>query len=236
MDLLQRFPDGVNRMERTCILEAQQTAHLLNNVADTGSLVHDFPWWQMIPCLLCASSILLVASAYTELDRISTGRDTAELKEDAETCLKVFDALSVNSNAARRARDMLESLKTSSILSRGLCKGDSAFNFTDNAVDLLSASNNSLPTKENEAGSASTIHLTGYSLGNTLDEQSVWDMRSGPLDCESWPLELSDTMTWSAQFLDPGFSFKPQATTVMALSDIDGQTEINMQSGKVHEI
>ena len=124
MDLLRRFPDRVNDMERTCVFEAQQTAHLLNNVADAGSLVHDFPWWQMISCLLCASSILLVASAYTETDQISTGFDTNKLKEDAETCLKVFDALSVNSNAARRARDMLESLKTSRILHRGLCKGD----------------------------------------------------------------------------------------------------------------
>jgi hypothetical protein len=107
-------------MERTCVFEAQQTAHLLNNVADTGSLVHDFPWWQMIPCLLCASSILLVASAHTEPGQISTEHNIVELKEDAETCLKVFNALSVNSNAARRARDMLESLKTSNILSRGL--------------------------------------------------------------------------------------------------------------------
>jgi hypothetical protein len=76
--------------------------------------------------------------------------------------------------------------------------------------------------KENQAGSAPTIHLTGYSLGNTLDEQSVWDMRSGPLDCDSWPLELSDTMMWSAQFLDPGFSFKPQAAPMMSLDEIDG--------------
>jgi len=129
MDLLQRFPERVNYMERTCVFEAQQTAHLLNNVTDTGSLVHDFPWWQMIPCLLCASSILLVASASTEPDQISTGCDIDELKEDAETCLKVFDALSVNSNAARRARDMLESLKTLSILPRGLCKEDPKFWF-----------------------------------------------------------------------------------------------------------
>jgi hypothetical protein len=209
MDLLQRFPDRVNYIERTCIFEAQQTAHLLNNVADTGSLVHDFPWWQMIPCLLCAGSILLVASVHTEADQIPIGCNTTELKEDAETCLKVFDALSFNSNAARRARDMLESLKTSSISPRGPPKGDHGLGFTNGVADLLSTSNNSLAVKENQAGSASAIHLTGYPLGNTLDEQSVWDTRTGPLNCESWPLELNDTMTWSAQFLDLGLSFKP---------------------------
>jgi hypothetical protein len=232
MDLLQRLPERVNYMERTCIFEAQQTAHLLHNVADTGSLVHDFPWWQMISCLLCASSILLVASSYTEPDQISIGRDIDELKEDAETCLKVFDALSVNSNAARRARDMLESLKSSSILPRGLCKGDPEFGFADGDVESLSASNISLSRKENQVGAASTISLTGCSLGSTLDEQSVWDMRSGPLDCESWPLELSDTMTWSAQFLDPGFSFKPQVAPMVALSVIDEQTGMDIQSGE----
>jgi len=81
-------------------------------------------------------------------------------------------------------------------------------------------------------GAASMISLTGYSVGNTLDEQSAWDMRSSLFDCESWPLELSDTMTWSAQFLDPRFSFKPQAAPMMALNDIGGQAGMNMQSGE----
>jgi hypothetical protein len=104
---------------------------------------------------------------------------------------------------------MLESLKTSSISPRGPPKGDHGLGFTNGVADLLSTSNNSLAVKENQAGSASAIHLTGYPLGNTLDEQSVWDTRTGPLNCESWPLELNDTMTWSAQFLDLGLSFKP---------------------------
>src|SRR5580700_9290053 len=66
MALLERARDRVNALERICVLEAQQTAYLLHNVADERSLVHDFPWWQMISCLLCASSVLLVARSRIE--------------------------------------------------------------------------------------------------------------------------------------------------------------------------
>ena len=100
------------------MLEAQQTAHLLYNVADEKGLVYEYPWWQMISCLLCASSILLVASAYFEADQTIT--EPHALHEDAETCLKVFDALSSNSGAARLARDMMRGLKELRNLPRGI--------------------------------------------------------------------------------------------------------------------
>lgn len=110
MDLLHRDSSRIERAERICIFEARQTAHLLHNVSDERSLVHDFPWWQMISCLICASSILLVAEAFsnnnTELSELSP----QSLHEDAETCFKVFEALSLNSAAARKAMDMLKSL------------------------------------------------------------------------------------------------------------------------------
>ncbi|KAL2217640.1 hypothetical protein M432DRAFT_449116 [Thermoascus aurantiacus ATCC 26904] len=103
MDLLQRDSSRIERAERICISEARHTAHLLLNVADERSLVHDFPWWQMISCLICASSILLVAEAFsnhnTELSELSP----QSLHEDAETCFKVFEALSLNSAAAKKS-------------------------------------------------------------------------------------------------------------------------------------
>lgn len=119
MDLLDRAHDHVDRLERTCVLEARQTARLLYNVADERGLVYEYPWWQMISCLLCASSILLVASAYFEPDQATTELQPQALHEDAETCLKVFDALSANSGAARLARDMMRGLKEMRILPRG---------------------------------------------------------------------------------------------------------------------
>lgn len=103
----------LDRFEKTCVAEARETAHLLHNVTDEKELVHDFPWWQMISCLICASSILLVASVFTRqtggvLDR---DFDVATLHDDSETCLKVFEALSANSEGARIAKDMMARLK-----------------------------------------------------------------------------------------------------------------------------
>lgn len=111
VDLLQKNPSQFDQSEKTCILEAQQTAHLLHNIVDERSLMHDFPWWQMISCLICASSILLVAGAFFEEDGNSSDLLPQDLYQDAETCLKVFEALSVNSEAARKATRMLKGIK-----------------------------------------------------------------------------------------------------------------------------
>lgn len=103
----------LDRFEKICVQEAQETAHLLHNVADEKELVHDFPWWQMISCLICASSILLVASVFARPGGASMDEefDVATLNDDSETCLKVFEALSANSDGARIARDMMARLK-----------------------------------------------------------------------------------------------------------------------------
>ena len=105
-----------------CILAAQQTAKLLHNIEDKQSLVYGFPWWQMISCLICASSILLVASICVDpvLDgEVFRSTDWEAVDEDAEVCLKVFQALSLNSNAARLARDMMQRLKKTRKISQG---------------------------------------------------------------------------------------------------------------------
>lgn len=111
MDLLLRDKERISEAEKICIHEAQQTAHLLHHVSDEQSLVHDFPWWQMISCLICASSILFIAERFCRDNEVRLGMPSAQsLREDAETCLNVFEALSVNSAAAQKAADMLGSL------------------------------------------------------------------------------------------------------------------------------
>jgi hypothetical protein len=66
----------------------------------------------MISCLICAGSILLVSSIFVQppIDDHSVF-DSEGLRDDAETCLKMFEALSVNSKSARVARDMIKGLK-----------------------------------------------------------------------------------------------------------------------------
>ena len=111
MNLLIQDKERITEAELNCIHEAQQTARLLHNVEDERGLVHDFPWWQMISCLICASSILFVAESFYGNTSLLGDRSSAQgLREDAETCLKVFEALSINSAAAQKAANMLEGL------------------------------------------------------------------------------------------------------------------------------
>jgi hypothetical protein len=111
MDLLLQEKPRIAQAEWICISEAQKTAHLLHNVVDERSLVHDFPWWQMISCLICASSILFVAETFSATNDLVERQTSAQsLREDAEMCLKVFEALSVNSAAARKAVGILKGL------------------------------------------------------------------------------------------------------------------------------
>ena len=105
--------------KRLCITSAQSTARLLYGLEGKQNLVHDFPWWQMISCLICASSILLVARLDIDHDELARHLNMADVEEDAEVCLKVFAALSTNSNAARLARDMMRGLKESRVHTQG---------------------------------------------------------------------------------------------------------------------
>lgn len=109
----------LTQCEQLCISAAQETARLLHNIKSEKELVHDFPWWQMISCLVCASSILLVANAFGEnewnggsisLETMSV-ENAIQLNDDAETCLRVFEALSARSIGASIARQMLRRLQ-----------------------------------------------------------------------------------------------------------------------------
>ncbi|KAK5189305.1 hypothetical protein LTR96_010909 [Exophiala xenobiotica] len=112
----------ISRSKRKCVVAAQHTAKLLHNLEDKKSLIYGFPWWQMISCLICASSILLVASICVDLEfdkDVFTDIDWLAVDEDAEVCLKVFEALGSNSNAAKLASDMMQRLKKTRTISQG---------------------------------------------------------------------------------------------------------------------
>ena len=72
----------------------------------------------MISCLICASSILLIVGAFFEEDGNSLDLLSQDLDRDAETYLKVFEALSVKSEAARKATGMLKGLKGQKVRSQ----------------------------------------------------------------------------------------------------------------------
>ena len=205
MALLERAHNCVDTLERVCVHEAQQTAHLLHNVTDEISLVHDFPWWQMISCLLCASSVLLVARSCLEPLQVDFDVQSQMLDEDAETCLKVFDALSVNSDTARRARDMMNDLKRAHIQPRSNCKHPFLYK-TDSVTGLAVASPGSFSMtvgSNNDASEMSFIDNTDNFSGAGFGD----GVQNTGFEWQAWPGELSEPMAWSAQFLDPSQTF-----------------------------
>lgn len=225
MDLLLLDKERISEAEWNCVHEAQQTAHLLHNVVDEHSLIHDFPWWQMISCLICASSILFVAECFYNNNNLDRRTSAESLREDAETCLKVFEALSVNSAAAQKAADMLEGL---SRMRRSTEEGRLPFilMFSFGSGNLLilaktlAGSTRTLSTlaqvscpTSNEPDQADTHH--------TLDSTTFSPSPHLPPDVSSlcdWPSEIASTMEWSVRFLDyPHFHPPDLPTSTHAL-------------------
>jgi hypothetical protein len=155
----------------------------------------------MIPCLICASSILLVADAFWR-ESSSLSDLPRTFHDDAETCLKVFEALSANSDAAERATDML----------KGLTR-----------LKRCSTSSSAGPRVSRGVGVdtpwliSPTSPIDGSSLGFPPSSNV-----SGDVDGWQWPSEISNTMEWSAQFLPAQMQ---QATNTLTLVEAETGTK-----------
>jgi hypothetical protein len=188
--------------ERMCVSEAQATAHLLHDVTDKKSLVEDFPWWQMISCLICASSVLLVMRAFLPSGTTADRMQREVLEEDANTCLKVFDALSLNSDSARRARDMLQNLRD--IKAPDQRPLDVVVSEQTPAHAKLSNNTPAWPSEVQHSPAGSDDSLSFAALPDnpqSFDERlpvsylAMWNY-------QEWPSEIADSMAWSSQFVD----------------------------------
>ncbi|KAK8048107.1 hypothetical protein PG996_016171 [Apiospora saccharicola] len=115
-------PDQLARIRAygaTCALEAQAIIHLLHHVARPADIVIDYPWWQMISCLVCAGSVLVLAGAFfhggdddEHLNTTTTYCGTAAaLGEDVETCVQVLHELSRHSHGAKLASRMMKNIR-----------------------------------------------------------------------------------------------------------------------------
>ncbi|KAH8122431.1 fungal-specific transcription factor domain-containing protein [Trichoderma asperelloides] len=185
----------IRAYERACISEARETARLLHGISSKEELVHGFPWWQMISCLVCASSILLVSSIFAESTlELSSEFDTAGLSDDAETCLKVFDALSVNSPGARIARDMMKTLKECGVRWKDASGG------TPRDVQEGAKTFNNSPSFQSQLPHLNTIATSLY----TGDYGQHMPISGNLMPTSCWPAEIVDSMAWSAQFFDFG--------------------------------
>ena len=100
--------------EATCIAEARQTIHMLDGVMDKRELLWSFPWWQMISCLMCAMSVLMITRIVYPQHSESGG-----LEADIEACYKVLEALSTKSAAAERCLKIIDVMRHAQIQRQG---------------------------------------------------------------------------------------------------------------------
>lgn len=172
---------------------------MLHDIPDKRTLVEDFPWWQMISCLICASSILLVMRAFSTSNTPEEHSQRETLEEDADTCLGVFDALSANSDAAKSARDMLQNLRAND-----LHDGNPILLQTPrHAQDLQerSVSQAGQPSNLEKALERSTV-VSRDSTDDTLLPYALQDGMLSQWTDQEWPSELAEPMIWSSQFVN----------------------------------
>ncbi|KAK5074418.1 hypothetical protein LTR70_010231 [Exophiala xenobiotica] len=174
----------ISQSKRACVDAAQQTARLLHNIEDKKGLIFGFPWWQMISCLICASSILLVARILLDHDQQTDGEgfDWAAVEEDADLCLRVFEVLSTNSKAARLARDMMEGLKETRSRVNLCPKGQQTVASFQETSDTVSRSDFSL--------------LGFYGIESEDSSSEYRGLGQG----------ISEPVMWSAQFVDAAYN------------------------------
>ena len=100
--------------EATCISESRQTIQMLDGVMDKRELLWSFPWWQMISCLMCAMSVIMITRIVYPKHAESSG-----LQADIETCYKVLEALSTKSAAAERCLKIIDVMRAAQFQRHG---------------------------------------------------------------------------------------------------------------------
>lgn len=195
--------------EQICISEAQETARLLHNVRDEQELIHDYPWWQMVSCLVCAGSILIVAENIFK-QRSDPSTDAAILGEDAETCLGIFQALSHNSRGAKVAMDMLRKLREqTSLQSRNSPPIQDSITVQSpvilpNMAQQVCVPNAPASDSQRPWPTPSTWYAENYGAAGTSGGGGHMEMPwgGGEQNAGLWPLEIEDSMAWSTNLFN----------------------------------
>lgn len=82
--------------EQVCITESKEMSFMLHNVRSPTQLYREYPWWQMLSCIMCASSILVIVAT---LDPVRA--DIESIRHELQLCLSVLQALQDNPGADR---------------------------------------------------------------------------------------------------------------------------------------
>jgi len=186
----------IQASEIICVESAQETAHLMHNVPDKRTLTEDFPWWQIISCMMCASSILLVASKFSTFLEFMNNTQRSALDEDINTLVTVFEALSVNSQAARLAREMTLGLQSANR------QADPMQNESGSHTVAI-AGEQTVP--QPITGAESTLALSVPSQESFVEpppNQLLSAEGINELWQQGWPFEFSDSLMWTSKFVD----------------------------------
>ncbi|KAG6355222.1 hypothetical protein INS49_004303 [Diaporthe citri] len=200
----------------TCVREAQAIAHLMYNVSDTSDIVLNYPWWQMVSCLVCAGSVLVLADTFARYEEprgdLGGGAAAAaspRLGEDIETLVHVLHALSGNSNGAKLACSMMRSIRARSarISVNNNTSVDSSSGVLPEVAPgtITSEGDRSQESQEaysycDDLGDAGS----GLAVGQMAPVGQMEDvgMETNVGDPNSWPMVIPDWMNWSTEFLE----------------------------------
>lgn len=187
-----------------CIAEAQAIAHLMHNVTDTTEIVLNYPWWQMVSCLVAAASVLVLAENFAKYEEHSEGNDLGGapgLSEDVDTCVHVLHALSGRSNGAKLACTMIRSLRARSAHTSVDTSVDSSDMVLPGAGPEVSGSGGG-KLQDSQKGYSYCGDVGASGSGLAVGQVEDVALETNIDDRLPWPMMVPDWMNWSTEFLE----------------------------------
>ncbi|KAF4830821.1 Activator of stress genes 1 [Colletotrichum tropicale] len=195
---------------KICATEAQSIASLMHNVTDTMDIVMNYPWWQMISCLVCAGSIMVMAGALIKQDAEDETTVVA-LEEDVETSMAVLKALASNSHGANRAWDMMKNIRARCTRAFDKPAAENTNPLAPNAaVQPGQGLSQSTYCSPSDTYPIPLMAPDTTQSGLSVEPTNGLDMNMGFGDNIMWPMMMTDA-TWPGSFLDmlhPSYGFQ----------------------------
>ncbi|KAF4943528.1 hypothetical protein FSARC_14900, partial [Fusarium sarcochroum] len=193
--MLKRQLSQVLQFEGICVVEAQAAAQMIQNMSDTTDITMNYHWCQMISCLVCSTSVMVVARNFCTRGP-STGFGFDTLEDDVETCMQVLTSISEKSTAASMALKMIRDIRAQ----------------TRNVVDRLFVAQDSVPMMVHDAKPLTSPN-EGL-LGNwtkpkielalpILTDSFEPALPSNSMSEAEFPMQCDEDFTWLGAYLRP---------------------------------
>lgn len=168
----------------------------------------NYPWWQMISCLVCAASVMILAECFNR--QKCTDETTLSLDDDADVCMEVLNALANDSTGAKLALDMLKVLQDRSTqISEKLCPRavwDRVQPETSQQIQMyLSPPSQDSLSGGNEMNSNLPVATFENNMSSTVLSYGEPNLNCGPAGVDEtlmWSTVMPDSMNWPLEFLN----------------------------------